>query len=738
MSYTITFTNGKTLAVIADQSVDNVSTSLTLIGKNVNNYGAYINNNLVGLLENFANLKEPKNPIIGQAWFDTSEGRLKVYSTGTFKPVGSPTISPATPASPVKGDLWVDTTNNILKWYDGTVWQLTSKAYSDATGTEGWVIEPVVATVVGSVSIPGSGYTYDANVSVLYSQDTPILVAANEEIPFNPTVGFATFTATITSLNPGVTLNPNVPGIRFHGTATSADSVAGLYPENFLTTSGYNVAFGRHDILNNEGFFVGTNTDIRLFVTTGTVTSVLESTIESQPFQIRYNNTSTGTLAVAMHVDSVNNRIGLLTDSPAADLDVNGSTIIRGSLTVLGTQTSLEVSVIKVEDINIELNSNSTTTATNATANGGGIILHGDNDHTFLYYNTGSSWRSSLSIDLQNNDSSYKIAGVPVLEKVPFQPGKFQLGSNVIGGPGFVNFGTLSRFTVSNVVLYSNTITTYDAIGTKDLIIEPTSGFISLNNTTQIKNMKPTEDTDPATNAVTKGYMENYVNLAAGVAGSGGGVIGRKPYTLALDITDFGNVDQEIVAYLDLTLPVDGFGNPYYAQPDGSRCTVLCTRYEATTATYFLTNLNTSTEYATINYLPAVGATATNTATFVTDFALAGSVTIETPMPAIYRTVKLFQVVGGYWTYIEDIDTNYLTSNSPHTITTGLKTFTVNKESTYFSTSSVVTIRETDTQTNSLTGPVVWFTGTTMIVSVTTATDQLNTGTFNSWIIRLA
>ena len=65
MSYTIKFTNGKTLAVVADQSIDEVSTSITLVGKNVNNYGQYVNANFVSLLENFSNLIEPSSPVVG-------------------------------------------------------------------------------------------------------------------------------------------------------------------------------------------------------------------------------------------------------------------------------------------------------------------------------------------------------------------------------------------------------------------------------------------------------------------------------------------------------------------------------------------------------------------------------------------------------------------------------------------------------------------------------------------------
>jgi phage-related protein len=119
MSYTIKFTNGKTLAVIADQSIDQVSTSVTLVGKNVNNYGEYLNNNLVGLLENFANLIEPLSPVVGQTWFDTSENRLKVYD-GAWKAAGGTIVQGYEPLSFTTGDLWVDSEENQLWFFDCT------------------------------------------------------------------------------------------------------------------------------------------------------------------------------------------------------------------------------------------------------------------------------------------------------------------------------------------------------------------------------------------------------------------------------------------------------------------------------------------------------------------------------------------------------------------------------------------------------------------------------------------
>ena len=131
--------------------------------------------------------------------------------------------------------------------------------------------------------------------------------------------------------------------------------------------------------------------------------------------------------------------------------------------------------------------------------------------------------------------------------------------------------------------------------------------------------------------------------------------------------------------------------------------------------------------------------TASYTSTYVvTDFNLAGDVTISTPMPTITRSVKLFQVISGFWTFVEDVDTNYMSSNSALSIATGTTTLVVNNYNVAFTTSTNVTIRETDTQLNYMTGPITAITGTNseyITVNVTTAETS---GTFSSWIIRLA
>ena len=647
MSYTIKFTNGKTLAVIADQSVDQVSTSLTLVGKNINNYGEYLNTNFIGLLENFAGLTEPLSPITGQTWYDTSENRLKVYTTGTFKPVGSPIISNVAPTNPVKGDLWVDTNDGILKWWSGSAWVLAGKGYSDTTGQEGWVSDSIPDYTLANEEIP---------LTAFYSNGFRWAVMTTSTIHINP--GATQYFLNTSTIRPGITLDPSI-GAKFYGTATSAETVAGFDPTTILTQNSNLTLTGKVDVFNNYGIRIGTETDIALFVSTsGVRTSVLGARIRDQPFEIRYNTVSSGTNAVALHIDSTNSRVGIRNSNPLADVDILGNVVVRGGLTVIGTQTSIEVNVIKVKDINIEL-ATGQTTATNNYVAGGGITLHGATDHLFTYTNAIvnsvqlSAWQPNIDLNLATGNLKYMISGNSVLLADAGRAGKYRLGDLVTAAPGLVNLPVLSQLTVSNVLITGTTISTLVNPAVTDLILAPSSGQVDLNYASKIIHMP-----DPTTgyDGANKRYVDNELALQLG------GSYGRKPYTVSIDITDFGNVDEQVINYLNLTLPIDGYGDTEYAQPDGSRCSVLCTKYVETTATYFINNLNSSTVRRTITYVPSIGATATNTATIVTDFELAGSITITSPPRIIERTVRLYQVLAGAWTFIRQVNTEYLTS----------------------------------------------------------------------------
>jgi hypothetical protein len=88
MSYFVNKTDG-TAIVVLDGTKDTTSTSLTLFGRLVQNYGDQTNENFVHLLENFALASSPANPIKGQLWYDTNVNNIKAYNGSTWITVGT-------------------------------------------------------------------------------------------------------------------------------------------------------------------------------------------------------------------------------------------------------------------------------------------------------------------------------------------------------------------------------------------------------------------------------------------------------------------------------------------------------------------------------------------------------------------------------------------------------------------------------------------------------------------------
>lgn len=80
------------------------------------------------------------------------------------------------------------------------------------------------------------------------------------------------------------------------------------------------------------------------------------------------------------------------------DVGVGGDLTVEGNLYVNGTTTTINSTVIEVDDKNITLGA--VDTPSNASADGGGITLRGTTDKTFNWVNATGHWTSSESIDL--------------------------------------------------------------------------------------------------------------------------------------------------------------------------------------------------------------------------------------------------------------------------------------------------------------------------------------------------
>lgn len=209
MAYTIYNNDGTVLSTIAVGDVDSYSTSLDLIGKNVNNYGEYYNNNLVRLLTSFASpgTEEPRTPQTGQLWFNKTTKRLTVYDGSSFQPTYGSHVSGTAPITTSTGDFWYDTVNSQLKVWDGNSYNLVGPATSGLLGNFG-ILPPPGPIRNGDSPNP-------VNVSLINSYGTYQGLIAEQQ--FNMTASSSTIylagtdrAGTTSTIVKGVTLLQNL------------------------------------------------------------------------------------------------------------------------------------------------------------------------------------------------------------------------------------------------------------------------------------------------------------------------------------------------------------------------------------------------------------------------------------------------------------------------------------------------------------------------------------------------
>lgn len=87
MPYTIDYSQSSKTAIVVNDGTIDTSTSIGLIGKNYTRFGETLNENMLHLLENFANSSAPTNPTEGQLWYDTANSQLKIYDNGVWSTI---------------------------------------------------------------------------------------------------------------------------------------------------------------------------------------------------------------------------------------------------------------------------------------------------------------------------------------------------------------------------------------------------------------------------------------------------------------------------------------------------------------------------------------------------------------------------------------------------------------------------------------------------------------------------
>ena len=605
MAYSINKTDGTLLATVADGQVDDLSTDITLIGKNYSGFGESLNENFIKLLENFASTSRPEHPIRGQIWFDTSEAKLKVYTGTGFVPVSSASISNSQPGQPGAGDLWFNNISKQLYFYDGTGFILLGPAYSQAQGLSGFKVETILDSL-------------NASRVVTYLYNNGILLGIFAKDTFSPKLNIEGFSGSIV---PGFNAGTLV-GIKFNVTATNADKLDNVTASLYARRDQANNFALPLIITDNSGINVGAGTEGAFNVAAGNVRLYNTASNKNLSFAVQKGVAS----ETAVNIISPTREVKIYDGFTDSVTTVGGNLTVVGDLVVQGNTTTINTSVLTIEDKNIVLASlGDSSSNTDEYADGGGIILRGNSDHEFTW-DKNVGWFSTENINLASGQN-YKIAGNTVLTATQCFSSSF---------PNLNNVGTLLNLSVDNVFIDNQRISTIssldlelapDGSGNVVLIGSPLiTGLVTTNQNTPVQT---TENTGSIGTALSATELSEATNKKYVL-----NVVRTRSLVFSIDISDFPT-DGDIAVILTSLAPVNEYEN-------GTLARILCTR---------LTNISSSAATSLAAPGTAEFVTPTGTAFAITSQAINSPITVAAQTISVFRVVKTYILQAGAWTF---------------------------------------------------------------------------------------
>ena len=465
MSYQINFTDSVNKGFLeVDVNSVNTETSLSLPGRTKSDYGVLILENLLHLLENFANNNPPNSPVEGQLWYDTTVGvdQLKVYDGAQWVSASSIKKSNSRPEAVESnvGDLWVDTTNQQLFLYNGNSWTLIGPEFSLGANTGSKFEE-----ILDITNAPHS-------VIINYVDNVPVAIIANEEFkPKSTIAGFST-------IRPGINLSSST---KYYGITEVAESLlvpgdGTVISSNFARRDRENTFFREQRIQNNSGMRIGETPTLQFLIQGSD--SIVRNLASGG--DIRFNLTQGVGSGSVLTIKS-DRKIGINKTNPSTELDVVGSIDATENLNVSGnTQLSGTLSVgnnltvsgssslnnINVSDI---MPNNSTRSIGSSTNRFNNIFVQTINSNNFV----GGTFSGTLNGDVNgpatrlSANTNFVLGGDVSSNTIVFG------GTNNVGGTK--TFNTVLSPTVITNKPEASSISSLDEI----LIVRENDGSIA-------------------------------------------------------------------------------------------------------------------------------------------------------------------------------------------------------------------------------------------------------------------
>jgi hypothetical protein len=597
MAYQINKTDGTIVATVADGQIDQLSTDLTLIGKNYSGFGEYFNENLVKMLENFASTTRPTHPIRGQIWYDTADLKLKVYSGTEFLPVSSATIANSQPATLGVGDLWFNDVDSQLYFFDGSTPILLAPAYSTSQGLSGIKVESVLDTL-----------NQTRVITLFYNNGTLLGIFSKDTFtPKNAILGFSG------SIIPGFNAG-TLSGMKFSVTVTNSESLGGVTAATYVRKDTSNTVAGQLSITTDLGVVLGSAGQANLKVNSGNVTLSNASTDNNLILNVRKGIDQEDALKIL----AATRTIELYKGFTSSQVTVGGNLTVTGNFTVEGTTTSVNTTTLVIEDKNIELANGSTS---DATADGGGITLKGSTDHTLIWTSASTAWNSSEHVNLAVG-KEFKINGVTVINGSSLGPG-------ITAIPGVTSFGTQTVVNigpgappVTEMRLQNHRISTVSS--NYDIELAPDgTGNVALIGSPKITGLA---DPTTAQDAATKEYVDQTIET--------------RSLAFSMDLTDGKPNSYIINQILNNLAPVAEYRN-------GTIARILCTLLSNSTTSL---DINPLVSESTSQFLTDLAGSKSPAVVNVS----VSTATVSAPSITTTRIIKEFQLLAGAWTWTND------------------------------------------------------------------------------------